>query len=246
MSTVGALYPVIVDDREQDPPPAQRVAELEKLGVPAKVGRLDAGDYHWMVDFGADGGLWFVVVERKSIADYLSSVRDGRLNLFLDHTGGEEPQSGVMRFLLLEGNQFQYSDYGYNPMEPEALDNSLVSIQRLGVVVVRSPNAGATAERLKSLRSYTARLDHTTFLGVAKPTPQQAYLNPQQKERIRAIMCLGVGIGEQRARALDSNFDSVGAVVDAFRARDYKAFKAVKGIGKGLVDAASDFLGPPA
>lgn len=241
----GALYPVTVDDREQYPPPEVRVAELRALSVPASVGHLGVGDYQWMVDFGSEGGLWFAIVERKSVSDFLSSVRDGRLNHFLDLSGGEAGLDGAMRFLLLEGDQFSFNDYGYNPMEPEALDNALVSLQRLGVVVVRSSGPGSTAERLRSLRNYTGSLDHTTFLKVVKPTPTSMYLNPKTKEEVRAIMSLA-GWGEQRARAALTHFGSVGAVLDAVRSRDSKAFAAVKGIGKGLVMSAADFIdGPP-
>ena len=243
MTTVGALYPVTVDDREQYPPPEVRVKELEAFGVPSKIGRLDVGDYQWMVDFGGDIGPWFAVVERKSIPDFLSSVRDGRLNHFLDLSGGEHPGGGTMRFLLLEGNQFQFNDHGYSPMEPETLDNALVSLQRLGVVVVRSAHAVATAERLGALRTYTSRLEHTTFLGVVKAPTTGVYLNPMQKERVRAIMSLGPGWGEARARATLAVFPNVGAVFDAVRARDYKAFAQVKGVGKGLVNSAAEFLG---
>lgn len=237
----GALYPVTVDDREQFPPPEARVAELTELGVPASVGRLAVGDYQWMVDYGPAGGYWFVVVERKSIADFLSSVRDGRLNHFLDLSGGEHPFDSTMRFLLLEGNQFQFNDFGHSPMDKDTLDNALVSMQRLGVVVVRSAHAGATAERIARLREYTGRAEHSTFLRVMAPAPAQAYLNPVQKAAVRAIMGLP-SWGETRARAALSTLGTVGAVLDALRSRDYKAFAPVKGVGKGLIDAAADFL----
>lgn len=241
----GALFPVLVDDREQYPSPETRVNELRELGVPAKVDRLAAGDYQWAVQFDSTLGLFFVVVERKSVADFLSSVRDGRINHFLDLSGGGAPHTGTMRFLLLEGNQFQFADFGSNPMSAESLDNALVSLQRLGVVVVRSAGAHATAERIRALRDYTSRADHTTFLRVVRPEPEGIYFNPVEKEKVRALMALP-GWGEARARAALAHFPTVGAVLDAVRARDHKAFADVKGIGKGLVLNAADFLyGPP-
>ena len=50
------------------------------------------------------------------------------------------------------------------------------------------------------------------------------------------------GWGEARARAAISELGSVGAVLDAIRTRDHGAFKSVKGVGKGLVDNAANFM----
>lgn len=235
----GALHTITWDNREQDPPADVRVQEMAALGVPAKVGQLEAGDIQWMVQF--ESGFRFMVGERKSVADFLSSVRDGRLNRFLDLTGGLEPHPSTVRFLLLEGNQFAYTDFSDRPMGWTALDNALMSLQLLGVMIVRSPDTKQTAARIKALWEYSAREEHTTFLRTVRPHLTGKYLNPLRKDAVRAIMCLP-GFGELTAKRTLDHFGSVQAVLEAIQARDHKAFKGVERVGKGMVNNAADFM----
>jgi ERCC4-type nuclease len=239
---VYALFPISVDDREQTPSPSARVSELEALGVPARVERLSTGDYGWMVDQGGSDGLRFVTVERKSIPDFIASVRDGRINRFLDESGGISEQPDIWRFLLLEGNQFTFTDYGYSQFDQYSLDNALVSLQSLGITVVRSSSVATTARRLKALWEYTGRDDHTTFLRPVRADVTGIYLNPAKKEAVKTVMGLGRGWGEARARAALETLGSPKAIIEAILAHDHSAFKDVKGVGKGLVDSAAEFL----
>lgn len=233
------LFPITVDDREKDPPSAVRVKELINLGVPANIGHLGVGDYQWIVQ--REEGPLFVVVERKSISDLLSSAADGRLNRFIDETGGVTPDADLVRAMLIEGNQFVFGSYGYKEWTPEQVDNILVSFQALGVLVIRSPNANATAARLRSYWLYTGRDDHVSLLKVVRPEITGNYLNGGKKQAVRFLMGLP-GWGETLSRAAVEALGSAESVIQAVTEGDYKAFADVKGIGKGKVLTAQAFL----
>lgn len=234
------LYPVTVDDREKTPPSPVRVKELTALGIPVVLGHLPVGDYHWVVA-DADGSQRLVFVERKSIADLLTSAEDGRLTRFIDETGGLDPDTAILRAVLLEGDQFVFGSYGYKQWTPEQVDNLLVSLQSSGVLLLRSSSVRQTAERLAAFWKYTGRDDHRSLLRVLRPSISDGYLNPAKKAAVRFLMGFP-GWGEHRARAAVEGLGGVAEVLRAIREREYKAFKEVSGIGRGLVDGAADFL----
>jgi ERCC4-type nuclease len=66
---------------------------LEKMGVPVTQAELEVGDY----------AISNVVIERKEVNDYLSSLFDGRLNNGLYQMSCNYPLS----YLLVEGNMMQ-------------------------------------------------------------------------------------------------------------------------------------------
>lgn len=235
---VNDLFSITVDDRE--PEKDEFVKQLVSLGAPATVGRLGVGDFQWLVT-REDASALYVVVERKAIGDLLSSANDGRLARFIDETGGVEPDPDLFRVLLVEGDQFVFGSYGYKDWTPESVDNLLVSMQALGVSVIRSASLKQTPRRIAELWKYTGRGEHDSVLRVVRPEIVGKYLKPGKKMAVRAIMGLP-GWGENRAKAALEHFGSVQAVLAAVAARDYKAFKDVEGVGKGLVDNGADFL----
>ena len=226
-----------VDTREKTPSSAVRVKELQDCGIPAQLGLLPVGDYHWVVDDA--GSQRLVFVERKSISDLLSSAEDGRLTHFIDETGGLDPDPAIIRAILLEGDQFVFGTYGYKQWTPEQVDNLLVSLQSSGVLVMRSSSLRKTAERLASFWKYTGRDDHRSLLRVLRPSISDGYLNPRKKEAVRMLMGLP-NWGETRARAALEQLGSVANVIDSLD--DPKKFAEVKGVGKGLVVGAKEFL----
>ena len=228
-----------VDTREKTPSSAVRVKELQDCGIPAQLGLLPVGDYTWIVS--DDEGQRLVFVERKSISDLLSSAEDGRLTHFIDETGGVEPDPSIIRAILLEGDQFVFGTYGYKQWTPEQVDNLLVSLQSTGVLVMRSSSVRQTAARLAAFWKYTGRDDHRSLLRVVRPAVSDGYLNPRKKEAVRMLMGLP-NWGESRARAAVEQLGSVKEVLEAVMGRDVGAFKEAKGIGKGLVVGAAEFL----
>ena len=188
-----------------------------------------------------DEGQKLVFVERKSIADLLSSAEDGRLTHFIDETGGIDPDPAIVRAVLLEGDQFVFGTYGYKQWTPEQVDNLLASLQSTGVLVLRSSSVRQTAARLASFWKYTGRDDHRSLLRVVRPSISDSYLNPRKKEAVRMLMGLP-NFGESRARAALEEIGSLKGALEAVMSRDVKAFKDAKGVGKGLVVGAAEFL----
>ena len=230
------LYPIWVDDREQAPSSAQIVAGLHALGASAEVRRLDVADYMWRV-CNDKGQITLVQVEHKSIADLLSSVADGRLTRFVDETGGVDNPDGVIRALLVEGNQFAPVSFGRD-WQAEALDNTLAEVQMCGVIVLRCPSPAMLAQRLYSFWKWTGKETHTLFAPTKPALPPLVY-SARQRRALQKLMTMP-GWGLKRCEDAVRGLGSPGAVVRAVMAGDVKAFAGIRGIGKKLVEDARD------
>ena len=227
---------ITIDNREKRPDPMTRQAELISLGISAEVAPLACGDYFWTIHDSGSLSHWWIV-ERKTIEDFCSSADDGRLNHFAECTA-EEGGTGV---LLLEGDQSVPPRYG-RPWTPEQIDNLLLSLQRVGIVVVRSPNPHRTSHRLASLWKYSKKAEHEALFAVARPPTKQPYWNPRERALVRFFMGYP-GIGEGKARAIVNHFgDRPENAVRAILDQDMEAFSDVAGIGKGLIKKAKEFL----
>ena len=239
------LGPVYTDNREKTPPPEMRQKELLARGVPCVVANLQRGDYQWVVMPEPKDVLppMAVVCERKSIRDLIASAADGRIARFWQGAV-EEAMDGAeqVNVLLLEGDQFRQTGFGDASWDANRLDNLLFSLQTAGVVVARTRSSEDCADRIASLWRYTGRADRGLSLRkVYAPDAEGSYLNPSERAAVRSLMGLP-GWGESRVRAALSVLGSPGAVLAALMGRDYKAFAAVHGVGKGLVDSAAEFL----
>lgn len=232
------LSPIIVDRREKTPSPEETARRLRALGASAVVGELPVGDFLWTVTPDT-GSPWRVVVERKTLKDLMSSLPPSeRIVRFIDETGGPQARDGVVRAVLLEGDSLP-PDHG-REWTPEAIDNLLVSLQQLGVLILRSTGVAQSAQRLVSFWDYTGR-EHTTLTQVVRPQPEGVYLNPEKKEAVRLLMAFP-GWGEQRARAALATLGSLSTILGAIASHDVKAFDKVEGVGKGLVMKAAELL----
>lgn len=236
------LHPVTVDSREQLPSPAATVEALGRLGVPAEIGTLPAGDFRWICEPEDGGPWWCVVVERKSIKDLVASVDDGRLARFVDETGGAEPPASQIRGLLVEGDvEAGLDGFHGRSWTPEALESLLVDVQMLGVVIVRSPSSRSTPQRLANFWRWSGKDSHKALLRPTLPGISDDYINPEKKAAVRSLMVLP-GWGESRARLVVDAMGSPAVALRAILDRDFKAFTAIRGIGKGLIEGAAQFL----
>lgn len=241
------LHPITVDIQEKIPPPDVRVKELHDLGTPAIIGNLETADYRWVVE--PDDGPWTtVLVERKSVDDFIASLPpNGRLNRFIDKTGGLTPPDNQIRALLLEGDQFaswRRGTWNGREISNESLDNLLLSLQSFGVIVLRSEGVEQTAERLHSFWKYTGNPDHSTLLQPVKPQVSTNYIMPDDKEAVRMIMCLP-GFGETKAKALLQEHRSVALALMALESADAgsrTALANVPRVGKGMATNAVALL----
>lgn len=228
------LHPIRVDDREPDA--AKVVSRLQSFGASAAINRLAVGDFAW--GFETDEAVYGVVVERKTIGDLINSVQDDRLHHFVEDSG-----SGpyVLRFLLIEGDQFDPKLYAHSRWEPEQLDALLVSVQLTGVMVIRSERLSATPRRVYDLWRWTGKDDHGSLNRPALPQLGRNYLDTDRRDQVRFLMSMPVKIGETKANAILDVMPLSDAVV-GFLTGDLGKFKGVKGVGKGLVDGARQFL----
>lgn len=237
------LHQVTVDDREQLPKPSVTVAALKKLDVPAVVGRLPYGDFHWVVEPEDPTGQWWsIVVERKSLRDLVASVQDGRLAGYIDATGGNSPPPTQIRALLLEGDMENgVPGYRGRDWSVEQLSALLFDVQLLGVVTLTSPSASQTPNRIAAFWKWSGKDAHTALLRPALPGISDDYLDPETKAQVRILMCLP-GWGEGRARAAIKHFGSAGLVLKHIMEGEVKTVTQVPGVGKGVVEAARKFL----
>lgn len=243
------LHPITVDDREQRPGAANTqdhaaekwVADLKAEGASANVGRLDAGDYQWVVEPEDEGEWLTVVVERKGLGDLIASVSDERLYRFIEGTGGSCSSPTLLRALLVEGDtRFGHDVHHGRSWTTEQIDNLLAGIQEYGVTVIRSAGPGTSAKRLASFWRWTGKESRAgSVLRIARPEISSRFDMSGKRDQIRMLMCLP-GWGETRAQAAIAHFGSISAVLAGLD--DAKAWKEVKGIGSGMVKNAREMI----
>jgi len=215
---------LLIDNREKKPSATERSNELKSLGIECKIEYLECGDYMWFHDK-------IYVVERKTIADLISSVDDGRLTHFIECAAEMDAQAT----LLVEGTEIPFF-HGGRRWSLEGIDNLLLSVQQVGVSVARSLDFTATSRRLKSLYDYTGK-EHKSLTAIQVHQPEKPYFDPNKKKAVRFIMGLP-GWGEKRASDALEVYANPNAVLDAIRDDNV----GVKGVGPGSIKAAKEFL----
>lgn len=183
------LHTIYVDDREPDYVATQRL--IASYGAPCEVKRLPSGDFRWAVERDE---MQVVVVERKTVADLIASLKDERLFGFLDRT------EGMLSILLVEGDTMDYKHYRYGSWQPEHMDNMLLSLQMAGAMIARSHNLTATPRRVYDLWRWSGN-DHTTLSRPARPQTARKYKDKARRDRVRFLMSLP-GVGEKTANKL--------------------------------------------
>lgn len=217
--------PVLVDDRE---PQAYRTT-IGKLmfesNIDVQAAHLETGDYLWLNDNGER-----VCVERKTIADFLSSINDGRWGKQMSHLKDFD-----FPIVLLEGNIRYVADgtvdydragrYGKSTPNLDGFENLLLTIQLQGIRVTRCGEGAANvARRLRNLYSYTSREHNSATSRQRRTSPIRA-----NATRPSAAFLTGLpGLGTTAANRLLTRFGDITGVIEAI-----KSGKAVtvEGIG---------------
>ncbi len=190
---------IVVDIRE----PPSLVDEIEQLGVTVVKQQLAVGDFLL-------GGN--VVVERKTLNDFESSVFDGRL--FRQITEMQQHYTKVL--LLLEGVEFP----SYLPVS--AREGALMKLALRGVPVVYSKGLGETANLLAKLaiKQWEGKEHNYSLLRGRKPR--------NAKEQALFVISSLPNISEKRAELLLEHFGSLQRLFTA----STKELMEVEGIGK--------------
>ena len=201
---IGPAIDVVTDDREAGSDVVQALTGME--GVRVRMERLKTGDYF------VDGRCLF---ERKTVADFASSIIDGRLFAQAQRL----VQSQLPCALLLEGTSRDLEATG---MRREALQGAVISISLIyQIPLLRSLNSQETA-RLMIYAANQLRRDVADAIPLARR-------RPKRRLRIQLGLLQALpGIGPARAKDLLQHFGSVVAILTA----SCQELEEVKGVGE--------------
>jgi ERCC4-type nuclease len=199
---------IIADDRENKSEVIESLMGIENVKV--CIYRLSIGDYQ------VDNRL---IVERKTLKDFVVSIIDGRLfkqMLCLANSKSE----GV---LILEGTVSDMVEIG---MTREAMQGALITVSLiLGIPILRSKDPSETAK----LIVYIGRQIESMAMGGV----QRHGYRPKNKRKRQLFILQGLpGIGPGRAGRLLDRFGSVEAAISASSSE----LQSVDGIGKSIAD----------
>lgn len=183
---------IIVDDRESRCPVIDVFREDKSVEI--LIRRLPIGDYE------IDGRL---LVERKTLLDFVSSIKDGRLF----RQACRMAASPLLRpLLILEGT---LSDLASCGMQREALQGALITLNLiLGIPVLRAKDPRESAR----LMLFAAR-QIMTFASGAIPRKGK---RPRGKRKTQLEILQGLpNIGPERAANLLEAFGTVEQVISA-------------------------------
>ena len=188
MESIGPM-PILADTGDERSGVPQLLKGLNI--APVTIMRLLIGDYIWDSPFG------LVIIERKELGNFLSSLGSGELHRQLTK------MLEVAKFpvLLIEGIMEEYKgklDYWLGPeqlskWDYDSVQNALLSWQAAGIYVTFSPATSYTHLRIASLYAWSQKEKH---------------LSPKRERRIpvtgrlsqRAEVLAGLPkIGEKRA-----------------------------------------------
>jgi DNA excision repair protein ERCC-4 len=208
---IGRDPPILIeaDDREARSGVAAALESLE--GVTVRVRRLVTGDY---VVAGR------CVIERKTVADFATSVMDGRLFRQAARLNRGEHAAAV----ILEG---RWSDLADSGIRREALQGAMVSLSVVfALPVLRSLDAGETARLLVYAGQQLGRVADGT-------APVRHGFRPRGERRRRLFILEGLpGIGPRRAAQLLDRFGTVAAFMQAGE----EELLALPGMGPATVE----------
>jgi len=199
---------VVVDDREA----AGGVIDLLRVqeGVVVQIERLPLGDY--LIDES-------LLVERKTFADLIASIKDGRL------FGQGCRLAGSRRWtaLILEGTG---KDLAGSGMRREAIQGALITLTLfLGIPLLRSQNPQESAQ----LMLFAARQARTVATGALPRRGRR----PRGKYRVQTRVLQGLpGIGPERAKRLLEKFGTIEAVMTA----EVEELAAIRGVGMATAE----------
>jgi ERCC4-type nuclease len=203
---------IVADDREARSPVLDALQRRD--GIELTVRRLDLGDYL------IDERLLF---ERKTLRDFVVSMKDGRLF----EQALRLAAAPLRKAIVLEGGARALAETG---MRREALQGALIALTLfLGIPLLRSADSDETAR----LMLYAAR-QYDRLTSDVPPPRLFAGKRPRGKRNVQARILQSLpGIGPSLAERLLERFGTVETVLVA----DENALSSVQGIGVGRAKA---------
>jgi len=201
---------LVVDQREMDSSIARDLSRRE--GLTTRLETLEVGDYVL-----SDR----VVVERKTVSDFLDTLTGGDRSMF--EQVGDAASHYARPVVVLEGADL----YGQRNVHPKAIHGALASLAvDFGASVLRTGDEDETADLLETVaRREQETADREVSIHGEK---QSKTLAEQQVYTVASIAEVGPVIG----RSLLEHFGTVEAVMTA----ETEALMAVEGIGEVTAD----------
>lgn len=216
------------------------LTRLEQQHLQCSLRRMDFGDFAWVGNGQHGPGTVAVVVERKTITDFLSSMEHGRLTnqihgmvgqydvayLIVEGIWREDPHSGMVQTYYGGG----WTSTGFLHT---AIDSYLVSIEALcggRLFVHHTQGEMATVRHIRNLYHWWQKdwNNHGSLATVYAPPPP--VLLPGRPNLVARVAFQVDGIGWGKAVELAHRYLSVKSLVEA----DPKDLRAVPGIGREL------------
>ncbi len=216
----GETVEIVVDQREMDASIARELSRRE--GITTRLETLDVGDYVL-----SDR----VVVERKTVSDFLDTLTGGDRSMF--EQVGDAARHYGRPVVVIEGEDL----YGERNVHPKAIHGALASLAvDFGASVLQTTDEGETTDLLDTV---AAREQETEDREVSIHGEKQSKtLAEQQVYTVASIAEVGPVIG----RTLLEHFGSVEAVMTA----EAEDLLEVEGVGEVTADrirrvVASDY-----
>lgn len=179
---------ILIDDREYKSHVTDWLCKEENVEIRQQ--RLTAGDY--IINDQ-------LIFERKTLLDFIASIKDGRLFPQMQRLVNAEKKCA----LLLEGTS---KDLEKSHMRREAIQGALIQITLfMGVPVLRAMDAQESARLMLYAAKQAEAVDQKSFT-VRRHQPYR--VRSRQKRQLFLLQGLP-GIGPQRARALLEKFESI-------------------------------------
>jgi Fanconi anemia group M protein len=197
---------VVIDQRELDAAIARDLSTRE--GVETRLETLAVGDY-----VCSDR----VVVERKTVGDFLSTLTGGDRSLF--EQVGDAARHYGRPVVIIEGEEL----YSRRNVHPKAINGALASLAvDFGASVLQTADEAETADLLEVLAT---REQETERREVSVHGEKQSKTLTEQQEYVVASVA---EVGPVTARSLLAELGSVEAVMTA----DEEALMEAEGVGK--------------
>ena len=210
---------VVADQRELDATIARDLSTRE--GVETRLETLAVGDYVL-----SDR----VVVERKTVADFLDTLTGGDRSLF--EQVGDAARHYDRPVVVIEGEGL----YGERNVHPKAIHGALASLAvDFGASVLRTAGEDETADLLEVVAE---REQATADREVSVHGEKQSRTLAEQQEYVVAAIA---EVGPVTARALLEEFGGVEAVMTA----DEAELQAAEGVGEVTAERVREVTGSP-
>jgi Fanconi anemia group M protein len=208
---------IVVDQRELDSTIARDLSKRD--GVETRLETLEVGDY-----ILSDR----VVVERKTVADFLDTLTGGDRSLF--EQVGDDARHYARPVLIIEGEDL----YGERSVHPKAIHGALASLAvDFGASILRTSDEGETADLLEVIAGREQEEDDRE---VSVHGEKQSKTLSEQQEYVVASIA---EVGPVTARSLLEEFGSVEAVMTA----EEEDLQAAEGVGAVTAERIREVTG---